>query len=135
MSTERTHQDNVARGLKAAINNPNVSAEAKAHDRERLREMGEPVPKDRANVVRGLKAAVHNPNVSEEAKERDRQRLREMGESFDDSTASGPRTRSQEAEEHEHRVLGGYKATLSNPNAGPDAKAHAEDVLKAAGEL
>lgn len=132
----RTHEDNVVRGLKAAINNPRVSDEAKAHDRERLREMGQPVPKDPSNVIRGLKAAIHNPNVSEEAKERDRQRLLEMGETLpEDNTTSAPRTRSQEAEEHEHRVLGGYKATLSNPNAGHDAKARAQDILESAGEI
>ncbi|TFK29481.1 hypothetical protein FA15DRAFT_576498, partial [Coprinopsis marcescibilis] len=37
---------NVARGLKAAINNPRVSQEAKEHDKQRLRELGEQVPGD-----------------------------------------------------------------------------------------
>jgi hypothetical protein len=31
------------RGLKAAISNPNVSEKAKEKDREKLRELGEPV--------------------------------------------------------------------------------------------
>ncbi|KAF9490681.1 hypothetical protein BDN71DRAFT_1454031 [Pleurotus eryngii] len=43
-STRSTDTDknpsNVARGLKAAIHNPNVSEEAKSHAAERLREMG-----------------------------------------------------------------------------------------------
>lgn len=42
--TEEKDQGNVIRGLKAAINNPNVSEEAKQRDRERLEEMGQDVP-------------------------------------------------------------------------------------------
>ncbi|KAH6910657.1 Conidiation protein 6-domain-containing protein [Coprinopsis sp. MPI-PUGE-AT-0042] len=140
MSTQaRTHEDNVVRGPKAALNNPRVSDEAKAHDRQRLREMGQEVPKDRANVIRGLKAAIHNPRVSKEAKERDLQRLREMGEDVSDLQVSDSNTAIQatehEDEEHMNRVLGGYNAALANPNVGDEAKARAEVILKVAGEL
>lgn len=41
--TAEKNTGNVIGGLKAAINNPRVSEEAKEHDRERLREMGEEV--------------------------------------------------------------------------------------------
>ena len=63
--------------------------------------------KDQSNVVRGLKAAIHNPRVSEEAKQRDIERLQAMGEYEADTT-------TQEDSEHHHRVMGGYKATLSS---------------------
>jgi len=35
--------------------------------------------------------------------------------------------------EHEHRVEGGYKATLSNPNSSEEAKKHAQEMLDKAG--
>ncbi|KAI9572066.1 Conidiation protein 6-domain-containing protein [Boletus coccyginus] len=37
--------------------------------------------------------------------------------------------------EESTRVLAGYKATLSNPHTSAEAKAHAEEVLQAAGIL
>lgn len=37
---DEKNPDYVARGLKAAIHNPNVSAEAKAHAAKQLKEMG-----------------------------------------------------------------------------------------------
>ncbi|EPT04235.1 hypothetical protein FOMPIDRAFT_1046108 [Fomitopsis schrenkii] len=65
---------NVARGLKSAISNPNVSDEAKERAAERLEAMRDEGQLDsrrahNANVVIGHKAALSNPNVSEEAKE------------------------------------------------------------------
>ncbi|KZT74717.1 conidiation-specific protein 6 [Daedalea quercina L-15889] len=66
--------NSVARGLKAAISNPNVSDEAKERAAERLESMqetGELESREahEANVAIGHKAALSNPNVSEEAKE------------------------------------------------------------------
>ncbi|KAI0932319.1 hypothetical protein AcW2_000986 [Taiwanofungus camphoratus] len=65
---------NVARGLKAAISNPNNSEEAKGRASERLQEMQETGELDSteahdANVAIGHKAALTNPNISEGAKE------------------------------------------------------------------
>jgi hypothetical protein len=37
------------------------------------------------------------------------------------------------AAQHDNRVLGGFKATLSNPNTSVEAKEHARDVLDKAG--
>ncbi|KAF8608856.1 hypothetical protein BDV93DRAFT_518900 [Ceratobasidium sp. AG-I] len=37
------------------------------------------------------------------------------------------------SEAHDNHVLGGYKATLSNPNTGEEAKEHAKQVLADAG--
>jgi len=77
---------NVARGLKAAISNPNNSEEAKERASERLQDMqesGELESKEAhdANVAIGHKAALSNPNISEEAKEHSAQVLEDMDRS------------------------------------------------------
>ncbi|KAH6910647.1 Conidiation protein 6-domain-containing protein [Coprinopsis sp. MPI-PUGE-AT-0042] len=97
--------------------------------------------KNTGNVIGGLKAAINNPRVSEEAKEHDRERLREMGEEVEGTTTSSSTTTRSRTDhsstgdqEHENRVLGGYKATLKNPNVSEEAKEHAKDVLEEAGE-
>ena len=90
--------DYVARGLKAAIHNPNVSSEAKDHAAHPLEDMGvktsdsdaqKPSAEEHLHhleheknpdyVARGLKAAIHNPNVSSEAKDHAAQQLEDMG--------------------------------------------------------
>jgi len=84
-------QNRVAGGHKAAMHNPNVSAEAKEHSRQIVEEIQGPdaVPddystepsrrdtgdKEESRVIGGYKAALKNPNVGEEAKERARQIL------------------------------------------------------------
>lgn len=55
-------------------------------------------------VAAGYKAALHNPNVSAEAKTNAARRLEELE----------PTQQIGTEDEHEHRVLGGYKATLSS---------------------
>ncbi|KAH9898503.1 Conidiation protein 6-domain-containing protein [Cubamyces lactineus] len=77
---------NVARGLKAAISNPNNSEEAKERAAERLRQMeanGELNSSEahEDNVAIGHKAAMRNPNVSQEAKEHSAQVLDDLGRS------------------------------------------------------
>lgn len=74
---------NVARGLKAAISNPNNSEEAKERASERLQELQDAGHLDSreahdANVAIGHKAAISNPNISEEAKEHSAQVLEDM---------------------------------------------------------
>ncbi|KAH9922690.1 hypothetical protein B0H21DRAFT_163896 [Amylocystis lapponica] len=74
---------NVARGLKAAISNPNNSEEAKERASQRLEGMrasGELDTQEAhdANVAIGHKAALSNPNISEEAKEHSAHVLDEM---------------------------------------------------------
>lgn len=100
--------DYVARGLKAAIHNPNVSSEAKDHAAQQLEDMGvmtsdsDATGREREReeqsghfeheknpdyVARGLKAAIHNPNVSAGAKDHAAQQLEEMGVKTTDSDA------------------------------------------------
>ena len=114
--------DYVARGLKAANHNPNVSTEAKCHAVQQLEEMGvDPgdlkpsvmehlrllhgkTDEDEKNpdyVAPGLKVAIHNPNVSGEAKDHAAQQLEEMGEKTSNSEAQ-----KQSDEEHVRHKLG-----------------------------
>ncbi|EPQ60862.1 hypothetical protein GLOTRDRAFT_135467 [Gloeophyllum trabeum ATCC 11539] len=77
---------NVARGHKAAINNPNVSEEAKDHSRQVLEELEQSGELENANtnhegnVARGHKANLSNPHTSEESKQRSEQVLEDLGE-------------------------------------------------------
>ncbi|KAF6751669.1 Conidiation protein 6-domain-containing protein [Ephemerocybe angulata] len=95
--------------------------------------------KNQGNVIGGLKAAINNPNVSEEAKQRDFQRLQEMGADVEGYSApSGGQQEGGHAYgqgdqidgKDASRVIGGYKATLSNPRTSEAAKEHAEEVLE-----
>ncbi|KDR77250.1 hypothetical protein GALMADRAFT_246556 [Galerina marginata CBS 339.88] len=149
MSDNNTNKnpENVARGLKAAIHNDSVSAEAKESAAQRLEQMGREVPADyssggshRANADDegdgknpnrqrgGYKATLTRDNVSDEAKEHARRML-----DGEESSAYAPEADSDESP-NSNRVLGGYKATLKNPNVSDEAKHHAEQVLKDAYE-
>ncbi|KAI0252543.1 Conidiation protein 6-domain-containing protein [Lactifluus subvellereus] len=83
-------------------------------------------------VAGGHKAALHNPNVSAEAKEHSRQVVEEIqgpGIVHDDGTTE-PSSRPDASDKDENRVLGGYKATLKNPNVGDEAKQKAQQILE-----
>ncbi|KAF8503492.1 Conidiation protein 6-domain-containing protein [Russula emetica] len=74
---------------------------------------------------------MHNPNVSAEAKEHSRQVAEDIQGSdvvHDDGTTE-PSPRSY-GDKDENRVLGGYKATLKNPNVSDEAKQRAEQILE-----
>ncbi|TCD66710.1 hypothetical protein EIP91_001003 [Steccherinum ochraceum] len=75
-------------GHKAAINNPNVSEEAKDNSRQAIDELessGETETtrqegeKNEGNVIGGYKATLKNPNVSEEAKNNAKNVLEDKG--------------------------------------------------------
>ncbi|CAH7675253.1 Conidiation protein 6-domain-containing protein [Phakopsora pachyrhizi] len=75
---------NVAGGLKATINNPKVSDEAKQHAQSRLENEEFSSANDRGgetknpgNVLGGIKAAINNPNVSDSKKDELRHKLNE----------------------------------------------------------
>lgn len=85
--------ENVVRGHKAAVANPNVSEQAKEHSKKVLESYDEPYDaskashgsaeqeqhKDPGNVARGLKASISNPGVSEEAKKKAQEKLNALG--------------------------------------------------------
>ncbi|KAG5187933.1 hypothetical protein JKP88DRAFT_218338 [Tribonema minus] len=68
---------NVAGGIKAAINNPNVSDAKKDELKSRLdnEDFTPSVDKNPNNVQGGVKAAINNPNVSDEKKSELQSRL------------------------------------------------------------
>ena len=90
--------------------------------------------KNPERVAAGLKATLHNPTVSAEAKSRAQARLKEMGVDADLKTPSHKAKESKTTDEaaqsshdlrheenvhgydmpEEHRVIGGYKATLKS---------------------
>ena len=59
------------------------------------------------NVIRGHKAAMHNPRVSDEARAH-------SAAIVSDYESSHGHTNAHDAEVHQHRVEGGYKAALSS---------------------
>ncbi|KAI0063527.1 hypothetical protein BV25DRAFT_1915035 [Artomyces pyxidatus] len=89
--------------------------------------------KNATRVAAGLKATLHNPNVSEGAKKSAQDRLEQMGAIEPQSGTA--KAAAEPGESHDTRVLGGYKATLSNEHTSEEAKAHAREVLEAAGIL
>ncbi|KAG2007172.1 hypothetical protein CC2G_014889 [Coprinopsis cinerea AmutBmut pab1-1] len=83
MPVQSKNAGNVAGGLKASINNPNVSEQAKDNARQRLEgeyimneDLGDITDresssdKNEGNVIGGYKATLKNPRVSEEAKKK-----------------------------------------------------------------
>ncbi|KAN0123793.1 Conidiation protein 6 domain containing protein [Russula decolorans] len=83
-------------------------------------------------VAGGHKAAMHNPNVSAEAKEHSRQVVEDIQgpDVVHDDGTTEPSSRSDGGDKDENRVLGGYKATLKNPNVSDEAKQRAEKALE-----
>ncbi|KAF9498009.1 hypothetical protein BDN71DRAFT_1429169 [Pleurotus eryngii] len=126
---------NVAGGLKAAIHNPNVSEEAKSHAAERLREMG---GDDQPDTMSASNPAGYSDGIShfqfedqgESITRRDVDYAREILEAVGYSVEQPSETTE---DEHQTRVLAGYKAALSNPRVSKEAKQHAQDYLDAHG--
>jgi hypothetical protein len=119
----------VAGGLKAAINNPNVSEEAKIEAQNKLDNISATGEKQEAlqtndehvnRVLGGYKATVHNSRVSAEARQHAQEVLEAAGYQIDEAVAS---------DEHDKRVLAGYKAALNNPRVSEAAKAHAREYI------
>ena len=80
--------DHVARGLKAAIHNPNVSLDAKVHAVQELEKMGREPPSDSPAQQTAEGGDLNRDNVDREDSEKD--------------------------SKHKHHVLGGYKATMKS---------------------
>ncbi|KAF8153136.1 hypothetical protein B0H34DRAFT_93377 [Crassisporium funariophilum] len=121
----KKNPENTIRGLKAAIHNPNLSDEAKAHAAGRLQELEARSSEHEISKhqLGGYKATLTNKHTSQEAKDHARQML--------ETEASGQASdSSRDQGDHEHHVLGGYKSTLKNPRVSDEARHHAEDVLK-----
>ncbi|KAH9975203.1 Conidiation protein 6-domain-containing protein [Russula compacta] len=88
-------------------------------------------------VAGGHKAAIHNPNVSAQAKEHSRQVVEEIQDSGAVREGGSVEQSSPlDADgKNDNRVLGGYKATLKNPNVTDEAKERARQVLQESDSL
>ena len=84
--------------------------------------------KNPGNVAGGLKATLNNPRVSDEAKNQARERLDalEGGAAVEEVETQ---TSAAHADKNDGNVIGGYKATLSNPRVSKEAKQHAKEML------
>ena len=99
MGLEQKNPERVAAGLKATLHNPTVSAEAKSRALARLKEMG---------VDADTKAPSHKAKDSEGTKSTDV----EARQSHD--LRHGEDSGEKYDVPEEHRILGGYKATLKS---------------------
>ncbi|KAF8428769.1 hypothetical protein EV426DRAFT_585827 [Tirmania nivea] len=87
--------------------------------------------KNPGNVIGGHKATLSDPHRSEEAKQHSKQVLDEQfggGEGVGGNQGAATST-----EKNSGNVIGGYKATLSNPTTGSGAKAKAKKKLNEMG--
>jgi len=143
--TEGKNLNNVIGGYKATLHNANSSEEAKDHARKVLSELGADEESDSGktyheantegkntgNVIGGYKATLKNPNVSDEAKENAEKQLEKLGAEEDKSSKKSSDSKSVDTEgKNPNNVMGGYKATLKNPNVSEEAKDHAKEVLE-----
>jgi hypothetical protein len=92
--SEQKNPERVAAGLKATLHNPTVSAEAKSRAQARLKEMG---------VDPDIKASSHK--AKEESKTTDEEQPHDLRHEENVQGYEVP---------EEHRILGGYKATLKS---------------------
>eukprot|EP01119_Soliformovum_irregulare_P026031 TRINITY_DN97_c0_g1_i1.p1 TRINITY_DN97_c0_g1~~TRINITY_DN97_c0_g1_i1.p1 ORF type:complete len:514 (-),score=204.17 TRINITY_DN97_c0_g1_i1:56-1597(-) len=143
--TEGKNTGNVIGGYKATLHNDNSSEEAKDHARKVLAELGadeesdsrktyheaDTEGKNTGNVIGGYKATLKNPNVSDEAKENAKEQLEKLGADEDKSSKKSSSSKTVDTEgKNTNNVIGGYKATLKNPNVSEEAKDHAKEVLE-----
>ncbi|KAJ3500480.1 hypothetical protein NLJ89_g9774 [Agrocybe chaxingu] len=93
---------------------------------------------DPSRVAAGYKAAIHNPRVSEETRERVQEKLDSLkGGVGAERSSSGEQFESEDATAGKNagNVMGGYKATLKNPNVSAEAKENAREILEGHGAL
>ncbi|KAF5374804.1 hypothetical protein D9758_000110 [Tetrapyrgos nigripes] len=132
MSSGHKNPANVAGGLKATINNPNTSQEAKDNARERLNDMQgafSEVSQEQHehHVLGGYKATLNNDRASDEAKAKARNVLDNAERGQFDNFESGDQDSS---DQHRNHVLGGHKATLNNSNVPESTKEHSKEILE-----
>ncbi|WVW84546.1 hypothetical protein I302_106580 [Kwoniella bestiolae CBS 10118] len=116
MSAEHEHRQ--LGGYKAALHNPNTSPEAKAHAARILTEAGV----DLSNDPTAPTAFKPTPGV-------DGHHDVHYGHAHPHD-GHAHKHADREEMKHEHHVLGGYKATINNPNTSEQAKEHAREILK-----
>ncbi|KAG8936795.1 hypothetical protein FRC02_011374 [Tulasnella sp. 418] len=133
-SANATHNARVIAGHKATLKNPRVSEEAKEHSRQMIKELegnnSTPIDNEHLHrVLGGYRATLHNPNTSESAKAHAEEMITALEATEGYNPPARKRSFDDGLDEHEHRRLGGFKATISNPKTSEAAKDHARQVL------
>ncbi|KAL1754659.1 hypothetical protein FB107DRAFT_263144 [Schizophyllum commune] len=128
MSQNNTHKnpERVAAGYKGTLNNPNAGQEAKENASQRLREHGE--DQSRASFGRsssGLADDIDSDDEYVPGRDEERTGLGDYIGGIDAGMANS----NEHTNKNKGNVIGGYKATLSNPNAGEEAKQNAREFL------
>ncbi|BFZ60088.1 hypothetical protein YB2330_001110 [Saitoella coloradoensis] len=79
------------------------------------------------NVAGGYKATLSNPNTSDEAKQHAQEVLDNgLQDQVDDQKLADEEGTGAK---NTGNVIGGYKATLKNPNVSEEAKEHAKEKI------
>ncbi|KAJ6475228.1 Conidiation protein 6-domain-containing protein [Mycena vitilis] len=111
MSTEK-NPNRVAAGLRTTLGRDDVSEETKAHALERLEQMD--------GQTTGTTTTSRHV-VAPESEQHAREILEAAGYTV---------TPNEPEDEHQVRVIAGYKAALKNPRVSEEAKKHAHEYLK-----
>ncbi|KAF8651516.1 hypothetical protein AX16_004712 [Volvariella volvacea WC 439] len=128
MSGVGKNPERVQAGLKATVHNPRVSEEARESATQRLNEMG--------TDVESKHSSGHNYAKTTAERAREAGVVNDVDEEFDAADYTGQSAPSGTAAgrpKNEGNVIGGYKATLKNPNVSEEARQHAEQVLEEKG--
>ncbi|KAL0948990.1 hypothetical protein HGRIS_009089 [Hohenbuehelia grisea] len=117
-NTEHKNETQVKAGYKATIHNPQTSAAAKDKAARKLEEMGAgaEIPSDFSEVNNGADQSDMGDFIVED-------------EIYDGVTVDG-KSKAGGSTKGRGNVLGGYKATLKNPNVGEEAKERARAILE-----
>ncbi|KAK7031451.1 Conidiation protein 6-domain-containing protein [Favolaschia claudopus] len=120
------HDVRVAAGLKSAIAREDVSDDAKARAQERLENMGAAETEDRLTPLDDEEYSTPTDTraPSDDAKAHAREILEAAGYTVTSNEEEA------NTDEHQMRVLAGYKAALNNPRVSDKAKQHAREYLK-----
>jgi len=117
-------------GYKATLSNSNVSEEAKEHAKKMLEELEGHQSSGRhlGHAMHKYRSKLSDEKSSKEDKEHSRRVLKEFGDDEHNYSYRRDERYNKEGKELSH-VIGGYKATLSNPNVSEEAKEHARKML------
>ncbi|SCZ94153.1 BZ3500_MvSof-1268-A1-R1_Chr12-2g03721 [Microbotryum saponariae] len=95
--------------------------------------------KDYVRVLSGYKATAHKQNLPEETRKHAEEMIQKLEESHAASVGEGASGGSgggsgADEQQHQHRVAGGLKAAIHNPNVSEEAKQSAQEKLEKLGE-
>ncbi|KAL1748481.1 Conidiation protein 6-domain-containing protein [Schizophyllum fasciatum] len=128
MSQNNGHKnpERVAAGYKGTLNNPTAGKEAKEAASQRLHEYSQDKPRAASKSSSGLVDGFDSDDEYVPGRDDERTGLGDYIGGTDAGMALG----GEHAGKNKNNVIGGYKATLNNPNTGEEAKQHAREFLE-----